>query len=106
LRRFAPASTASCKSAATRKAPKANQPLYQIDPAPYRAALNSAEATLQKMQANLTTTTAQAERYKILIGGNAVSKQAYDNAVAAQLQAAADVAAAKAAVATAKINLG
>jgi len=85
---------------------KANQPLYQIDPAPYRAALNSAEATQQKAEANLATTTAQAERYKILVSGNAVSKQAYDNAVAAQLQGAADVAAAKAAVATAKINLG
>jgi membrane fusion protein (multidrug efflux system) len=85
---------------------KANQLLYQIDPAPYRAALNSAEATQQKAEANLATTSAQAERYKVLISGNAVSKQAYDNAVAARLQAAADVAAAKAAVATAKINLG
>ena len=85
---------------------KANQPLYQIDPAPYRAALNSAEATQQKTEANLATTSSQAERYKVLVSGNAVSKQAYDNAVAAQLQAAADVAAAKAAVATAKINLG
>ncbi|MDB5821321.1 MAG: efflux transporter periplasmic adaptor subunit [Herminiimonas sp.] len=85
---------------------KANQPLYQIDPAPYRAALDSAEATLQKMEANLATTTAQLERYKVLIGGNAVSKQAYDNTVAAQRQAAADVAASKAAVSTARINLG
>jgi membrane fusion protein (multidrug efflux system) len=85
---------------------KANQPLYQIDPAPYRAALDSAEATLQKTEANLATTTAQLERYKVLIGGNAVSKQAYDNTVAAQRQAAADVAAAKAAVSTARINLG
>jgi membrane fusion protein (multidrug efflux system) len=85
---------------------KANQPLYQIDPAPYRAALDSAEATLQKTEANLATTTAQLERYKVLVGGNAVSKQAYDNTVAAQRQAAADVAAAKAAVSTARINLG
>jgi membrane fusion protein (multidrug efflux system) len=84
----------------------ANQPLYQIDPAPYRAALNSAEAAQQKAEANLATTTAQAGRYKVLVSGNAVSKQSYDNAVAAQLQAAADVAAAKAAVTTAKINLG
>jgi membrane fusion protein (multidrug efflux system) len=84
----------------------ANQALYQIDPAPYRAALQSADATQQKAEANLATTTAQAERYKVLISGNAVSKQAYDNAVAAQRQAAADVAAAKAAVAMAKINLG
>jgi membrane fusion protein (multidrug efflux system) len=82
------------------------QPLYQIDPAPYRAALASAEATLQRTQANLVSSTAQLERYKVLIGGNAVSKQAYDNAVAAQLQAAADVAAAKASTTTARINLG
>lgn len=85
---------------------KANQALYQIDPAPYRAALDSTEATQQKAEANLAATSAQAERYKILVSGNAVSKQAYDNAVAAQGQAAADVAAAKAAVATAKISLG
>jgi membrane fusion protein (multidrug efflux system) len=83
-----------------------NQPLYQIDPTPYRVALNSAEANLKKMQANLAATTAQLDRYKVLIDGNAVSKQAYDNAVAAQGQADADVAAAKAAVAAATINLG
>jgi membrane fusion protein (multidrug efflux system) len=83
-----------------------NQPLYQIDPAPYRAALDSAVATLQKAQANLASANALADRYKILIGGNAISKQELDNAVAAQGQAAADVAAGKAAVETAKINLG
>lgn len=85
---------------------KANQSLYQIDPAQYRAALNSAEATLQKAQANLAMTTAQVDRYKVLITGNAISKQAYDNAVAAQGQAAADVASGKAAVALARLNLG
>jgi membrane fusion protein, multidrug efflux system len=85
---------------------KAGQRLYQIDPAPYRAALDSALAALQKAQANLAATTSQAERYKILIGGNGVSKQDYDNAIAAQAQAAADVASSKAAVETARINLG
>ena len=85
---------------------KARQRLYQIDPAPYFAALNSAQATLQKAQANLTSTNATAERYKLLVGRNAVSKQDYDTAVAAQGQAAADVASGKAAVDTAKINLG
>jgi membrane fusion protein (multidrug efflux system) len=85
---------------------KANQPLYQIDPAPYRTALNSALATEQKVQANLVTTSAQAERYKVLLDGNAVSKQEYDNAVAAQRQAAADVAGAKAAIAMARLSLG
>jgi membrane fusion protein, multidrug efflux system len=85
---------------------KANQRLYQIDPAPYRARLDSAVATVQKAQANLAATTALAERYKVLVAGNAVSKQDYDNAVATQGQAAADLAAGTAAVETAKINLG
>jgi len=85
---------------------KAGQRLYQIDPAPYRAALDSALAALQKAQANVAAMNAQAERYKILIGGNGVSKQEYDNAIAAQAQAAADVASSNAAVQTARINLG
>ncbi len=85
---------------------KAGQRLYQIDPAPYRAALDSALAALQKAQANLAAMNAQAERYKILLGGNGVSKQEYDNAIAAQGQAAADVASGTAAVQTARINLG
>jgi membrane fusion protein, multidrug efflux system len=85
---------------------RANQRLYQIDPAPYRAALDSAVAMLQKAQANLASASALVERYKILLAGNGVSKQEYDNAVAAQGQAAADVASGKAAVQTARINLG
>lgn len=85
---------------------KAGQRLYQIDPAPYNASLNSAQAALQKAQANLVSMTAQVERYKMLVGGNAVSKQDFDNAVASQGQAAADVASGKAAVETARINLG
>jgi membrane fusion protein (multidrug efflux system) len=85
---------------------RAGQRLYQIDPASYRAALDSATGTLQKSQANLVAMSAQAERYKQLIAGNAVSKQDYDNAVSAQGQAAADVAFGKAGVETARINLG
>src|SRR3989442_7831993 len=85
---------------------KAGQQLYQIDPAPYIAALNSAKASLQKAEANLASTTAQVERYKVLVAANAVSKQDYDNAVAAEGQAAADVATGKAAVEVAQINLG
>src|ERR1700674_2719973 len=84
----------------------ARQPLFRIDPAPYRAALGSAEATLARAQANLAAATALAERYKILLAGNGVAKQDYDNAVAAQGQAAADVATGKAVVQTARINLG
>jgi membrane fusion protein (multidrug efflux system) len=82
------------------------QALYQIDPAPLRATLASAEATLQRAQANLASSASQLDRYKVLVKSNAVSKQEYDNALATQLQAAADVAAAKAATTTARINLG
>lgn len=85
---------------------KVGQRLYKIDPAPFIASLNSAKASLAKAQANLASTSAQANRYKVLVAANAVSKQDYDNAVASQGQAAADVAAAKASVQTAQINLG
>ncbi|AME23973.1 efflux transporter periplasmic adaptor subunit [Burkholderia sp. PAMC 28687] len=85
---------------------KAGQRLYKIDPAPYIAALNTAKATLAKAQANVATQNALAARYKVLVAANAVSKQDYDNAVASQGQAVADVASGKAAVDTAQINLG
>jgi membrane fusion protein, multidrug efflux system len=84
----------------------ADQHLYQIDPAPFRAALASAEAALARARATLESTRAQAERDKALVAGNAISQQQYLNDVAARDQAAADVAAGIAAVQTAKINLG
>ena len=85
---------------------KAGQALFEIDAAPYRAALQSAQAQQARAQANLTQASAQAERYKPLLEANAISKQDYVNAVAAQKQAEADVAAGRAAVQTAQINLG
>jgi membrane fusion protein (multidrug efflux system) len=85
---------------------KAGQRLFEIDSAPYRAQAASAEASLARALANLTQAATQAERYKPLVEANAISKQDYVNAVAAQKQAEADVAAAKAAVQTAQINLG
>jgi membrane fusion protein (multidrug efflux system) len=84
---------------------KANQRLYRIDPAPYRAALDSALASLQNAQANVVAATALAQRDRQLITANAVSKQDLDNAIAAQGQAQAMVASGKAAVETARINL-
>lgn len=80
--------------------------LFRIDPAPYKAAADSAQAALDKAQANLAQASAQAERYKPLVEANAVSKQEYINVVAAQKQAEADVSAGRAAVQTARINLG
>ena len=85
---------------------KAGQLLFRIDPAPYRAALSSAKATLARAQANLQQATLKANRYAPLVKINAVSRQEYDDAVAAQLQAAADVAAGKAAVTKATLDLG
>ena len=85
---------------------KAGQPLFEIDSAPYRAAAASAEAMLARALANQTQAAAQAERYMPLVEANAISKQEYVNAVAAQKLAEADVAAARAAVQTAQINLG
>ena len=85
---------------------KAGQALFQIDPAPYQAALLSARANLGKSQANLNQAAAQAARYKPLVEANAVSKQEYVNVVAAQKTAEADVAAQRAAVQIAQINSG
>ena len=82
------------------------QPLYLIDPAPYRTALASAEAQLQRAQATLRSNAALLNRNRVLVRENAVSKQEFENAEAAQLEAAAEVAAAKAAVESARINLG
>jgi membrane fusion protein (multidrug efflux system) len=85
---------------------KAGQVLFQIDPAPYQAALLSARANLGKSEANLNQAAAQAARYKPLVEANAVSKQEYVNVVAAQKTAEADVAAQKAQVQIAQINTG
>jgi membrane fusion protein, multidrug efflux system len=85
---------------------KEGQRLYQIDPAPYQAALNNATAALKKAEASLVSASALTTRYQGLVGSNAISKQDFDNAVSAQGQAEAEVAAARALVATARINLG
>jgi membrane fusion protein (multidrug efflux system) len=84
---------------------KAGQQLYQIDPAPFQASFESAQASLARAQATATSTRLLAQRYKPLSEARAVSQQDYDNAVASSDQAAADVASAKAAVDTARINL-
>lgn len=84
---------------------KAGQALFTIDPAPYRAAYQSAEAAVAKAEANLGQARLKVQRYKPLVETNAISKQEFDEAVAAEKQAVADVAAAKAAQESARINL-
>lgn len=84
---------------------KAGQVLYQIDPALYQAALASARANQARAEATLNVTRIKADRYRELVKIKAVSQQEYDDAEAAFMQAEADLAAAKAAVETARINL-
>ncbi len=84
----------------------AGQVLYQIDPAPFQAALDNAKAALGRAQANLPSVKSRADRYKTLLADKAVSQQDYDDAAAALAQAKADVLFWKATVHTASINLG
>ncbi|WP_224982091.1 efflux RND transporter periplasmic adaptor subunit [Geomonas agri] len=84
---------------------KAGQVLYQIDPATYQAAYASAKASEARAEANVLPAKLKEERFRELVKINAVSKQDYDAAYAALKQAEADVASAKAAVETARINL-
>jgi membrane fusion protein (multidrug efflux system) len=85
---------------------KAGQPLFQIDASTYKAALDSAAAAQAKAEANLAQASALVERYQPLQAAKAISPQEFLNAQVAQRQAQADVASAKAAVQTARINLG
>jgi len=84
---------------------KAGDALYQLDPASYQAAYDSAVAALQKAEATVPNAQAKVDRYEGLIKQNAISKQDLDDANATLAQANADVAAEKAAVETARINL-
>jgi len=85
---------------------KAGQLLFQIDSAPLQSQVAAVQAQIARAQANVTQATAQAERYKPLVEANAISKQDYINAVAAQKTAEADVAASRASLQSAQINLG
>ena len=84
---------------------KKGQQLYQIDPATYQAAHDSALAGLVQAQADLTAVEPKVKRYARLVKLGGVSHQAYDDVVAALAQANAAVTVAQANVATAKINL-
>lgn len=84
----------------------AGQPLFQIDPAPLRASLAGAEASLAQAQAAATNAAVTAKRNRELAPGGLVSRSALDDSEAAERSTAAQVLQAKAAVATARINLG
>ena len=84
---------------------RAGQTLFQIDPAPLRAALDGAEAALAQAQANATNAHIAADRARELIASGLVSRSDLDNAEAAERSTAAAVQQARAAVGAARINL-
>ena len=84
----------------------AGEPLFRIDPAPFQAALETAEASLARADASAHSAELTVNRYRPLVRARAVSQQDLDLAEAALRQAQADVASAQAAVDTARINLG
>lgn len=84
---------------------KAGTSLYQIDPSTYQAEYASAKAMLEKAQASLTSASIRNDRFQELAKQNAVSQQERDDAFAALKLAQADVAASKAALQSAQINL-
>ncbi|ATE63405.1 efflux RND transporter periplasmic adaptor subunit [Rhizorhabdus dicambivorans] len=84
---------------------RAGQLLYVIEDAPYSAALGTAQGNLARARASINATRLQAQRYRELVGINAVSRQEADNADAAAQQALADVTAQRAAARAAQINL-
>jgi len=85
---------------------KAGQVLYQIDPAPFQAAIDNTRAALGRAEANLPAIRSRAERVRSLLADKAVSQQDSDDATAALKQSEADVQYWKATVETARINLG
>ncbi|MCW5555075.1 MAG: efflux RND transporter periplasmic adaptor subunit [Verrucomicrobiae bacterium] len=82
------------------------QALYQIDPAPFQAALDNAKAALGRAEANLPAIRSRVNRYRQALAEKAVSQQDFDDAEAALNQAEADIQYYRAMVETARINLG
>ncbi|MFM0044505.1 efflux RND transporter periplasmic adaptor subunit [Paraburkholderia sediminicola] len=80
--------------------------LYQIDASSYQAAYDQAVGTLAKAEATASAAQTKASRYTELSKIEGVSRQDYDDAVAAWVEAKADVVADRAALKTAAINLG
>ncbi|KYF92748.1 RND transporter [Sorangium cellulosum] len=85
---------------------KEGQTLFVIDPAPLKAAVDSAAAALAKGQANLGQAEARAKRATALVQEGLVSREAYDDALAAQAMAHAEIAQARSALSLARLNLG
>jgi multidrug efflux system membrane fusion protein len=85
---------------------KAGDLLFVIDPRPYRAAYDSAAAQLAHARATEQLAQEEEQRAQRLIAGKAISREEFDMRRAGSTQSSADVRAAEAAVATARLNLG
>ncbi|WP_368147379.1 efflux RND transporter periplasmic adaptor subunit [Aeromonas sp. s7(2024)] len=79
--------------------------LFQINPAPFKADVDSAAAALQRAEAVLARARIQIDRLKPLLRTDAISRQTYDDAISQRDQAAADVAQARATLARHQLNL-
>ncbi|PHV31039.1 efflux transporter periplasmic adaptor subunit [Janthinobacterium sp. BJB312] len=84
---------------------KAGQKLFQLNPAPFQADVDSAAAALQHAVATAKRASSQADRLKPLVEADAISRQAYDDAVAQREQAVATVAQARASLARRRLDL-
>jgi RND family efflux transporter MFP subunit len=84
---------------------KAGQPLFIIDPRPFRAAYLQAVANLDNAKATLADAIANLKRGKLLLAADALAREQYDARVAAEQTAVAQVEAAKAAVESARLNV-
>ena len=84
---------------------RAGQPLFQINPAPFKADVETAAAALQRAEAVLARARLQTQRFAPLVEADAISRQVYDDAVSQRDQAAADVAHARAALARKQLDL-
>ncbi|WP_204354277.1 efflux RND transporter periplasmic adaptor subunit [Pseudomonas putida] len=85
---------------------KAGQLLFSIDPAPFKAAVMRAEGALARVEADAFRANAQVQRFKQLVDINAVSQQAFDDAMSDLKSAQANRLAAQADLTTARLNLG
>ncbi|WP_322617600.1 efflux RND transporter periplasmic adaptor subunit [Pseudomonas sp. BIC9C] len=85
---------------------KAGQLLFSIDPAPFKAALMRAEGALAKVEADVYRANAQVQRFKQLVAINAVSQQAFDDAMSDLKSTQANRLTAQADLTTARLNLG
>jgi RND family efflux transporter MFP subunit len=84
---------------------KAGQPLFIVDPRPFRAAYDQAVGDLDNAKATLANATANYERGRKLIAADALAREQYEARLAAEQTAAAQVEADKAVVETARLNV-